>query len=163
MGDSSRKGSTLDEAELTKESATTGEKTTVVNDNGLLSESACLEGGDEAYGIRKTFVQELNPWSGVDRNANFLNLFLRPLPVVLYPACMFAMLACKSSTLCLTDRLLTILDSIALAPPVMINIVMSPILESPPYLFGSGIVGLTNLAGMSAFSLPPPIPLPRPN
>jgi len=146
---SSRKGSNSDEAVSTKDSVTTGEKTTVVTDKGVISESASLEGGDETYGPRKTFIQELNPWSGINRNANFLNLFLRPLPMVVYPACTFAVLACKFRILCMIRRLLTMLDSIALAPTVMINIVSSPILESPPYLFGSGIVGLTNVAGMS--------------
>ncbi|RDW63686.1 hypothetical protein BP6252_11231 [Coleophoma cylindrospora] len=106
--------------------------------NGSVKEPATVETASEAilsnqtYGTRNSFLKELNPWSGLDKNANLLNLFLKPFPLIVYPACTFALLA----------------YSIALAPTVMVNIVSSPILESPPYLFGSGIVGLTNVAGI---------------
>jgi MFS family permease len=45
---------------------------------------------------KRTFLQELNPWSGLDRHTNLINHFLRPFPLILYPACLFATLACKS-------------------------------------------------------------------
>ena len=49
---------------------------------------------DKANGARKTVIQELNPWSGIDRNVSYLNLYLRPFPLVFYPACAFAALSC---------------------------------------------------------------------
>lgn len=51
----------------------------------------------KANDTRKTILQELNPWSGIDGDVPYLNLYLRPFPLVLYPACAFAALSCKSS------------------------------------------------------------------
>ena len=51
------------------------------------------ESGIETKQRSKT-LQELNPWSGIDTKSNYLNLFLRPFPLLLYPACIFATLAC---------------------------------------------------------------------
>ena len=47
--------------------------------------------------LRKSKIRELNPWSGIDRNVSYLNLYLRPFPLVLYPACLFAALSCEST------------------------------------------------------------------
>ena len=58
-------------------------------DDGTSNESG--EGGKES---RKTYLQQLNPWSGIDTTSSYLNLFLRPFPLILYPACLFATLAC---------------------------------------------------------------------
>ncbi|KAL9611704.1 MAG: hypothetical protein Q9167_003666 [Letrouitia subvulpina] len=41
---------------------------------------------------RKSYVQQMKPWSGVNRESSLLNLFFRPLPLVLYPACMYSTL-----------------------------------------------------------------------
>ena len=81
---------------------------------------------------RRSYLQELNPWPGIDIGASYFNLLIRPFPLIAYPACAFAVLA----------------YSISLAPTVMVNIVSSPILESPPYLFNAGLVGLLNIPGM---------------
>lgn len=43
----------------------------------------------------RTFVEGLNPWSGRDRNTSLISNFLRPFPLALYPACAFALLACR--------------------------------------------------------------------
>lgn len=43
----------------------------------------------------RTFVKGLNPWSGIDRNTSLISNFLRPFPLALYPACAFAVLACR--------------------------------------------------------------------
>lgn len=43
----------------------------------------------------RTFVKGLNPWSGIDRSTSLISDFLRPFPLALYPACAFALLACR--------------------------------------------------------------------
>ncbi len=43
----------------------------------------------------RTFAKGLNPWSGIDRNTSLISNFLRPFPLALYPACAFAVLACR--------------------------------------------------------------------
>ena len=56
-----------------------------------------IQASGKASDSRKKFLQELNPWSGIDGHTSYLNLYLRPFPLVLYPACAFAALSCKSS------------------------------------------------------------------
>jgi hypothetical protein len=72
-------------------------KDQVIEEKGVTSEEGSVGSRDETYGTKKTFIQEINPWSGIDKNTNFLNLFLRPFPLLVYPACAFAVLACKSN------------------------------------------------------------------
>ena len=55
-----------------------------------------IQASGKASDTRKTVLQELNPWSGIDGHTSYLNLYLRPFPLVLYPACAFAALSCKS-------------------------------------------------------------------
>lgn len=81
---------------------------------------------------RKTYLQSLNPWSGVASDSPYWSLMFRPLPLLVYPACLFATLA----------------YSLALAPTVMVNTVSSTILIPPPYNFSIGAVGLINIPGM---------------
>ncbi|KAI1212099.1 MFS general substrate transporter [Annulohypoxylon truncatum] len=81
---------------------------------------------------RKTYLQSLNPWSGIARDTSYLSLILRPIPLLAYPACFFA----------------TLTYSLALAPTVMVNTVSSTILIPPPYNFSIGAVGLINIPGM---------------
>ena len=46
-------------------------------------------------GERKTYLQLLNPWSGTYRHASYFELMLRPLPLLAYPACLYATLICE--------------------------------------------------------------------
>ncbi|KAI2470678.1 MFS general substrate transporter [Annulohypoxylon bovei var. microspora] len=80
----------------------------------------------------KTYAQSLNPWSGVAKGPSYLSLMLRPIPLLVYPACFFATLA----------------YSLALAPTVMVNTVSSTVLIPPPYNFSVGSVGLINIPGL---------------
>jgi hypothetical protein len=41
---------------------------------------------------KKTFLQELIPWSGIRRDKSLLAAFLRPLPLLLYPSIIWASL-----------------------------------------------------------------------
>ncbi|CAM1501265.1 Fc.00g104270.m01.CDS01 [Cosmosporella sp. VM-42] len=80
----------------------------------------------------KTYMQLLNPWSGINSHESYWELMLRPIPLLAYPACAFA----------------TLIYSLCLAPTVMINVLSSIILIPPPYGFSVGAVGLINVAGM---------------
>lgn len=44
---------------------------------------------------RKTYKQELSLWSGLYTHATYFQLFWRPIPLLAYPACLFAALTCK--------------------------------------------------------------------
>ncbi|KAH8819297.1 major facilitator superfamily domain-containing protein [Xylogone sp. PMI_703] len=84
------------------------------------------------YSKSKSYIAQLNPWSGIDTQVSYLSLVLRPIPLVIYPACIYALLA----------------YSICLAPTVMVSILSSPLLSQPPYNFGLGAVGLINASAM---------------
>lgn len=63
---------------------------------GILNSIQSSEQGVEVREVeRKSYVQQVKPWSGVNRESSLLNLFFRPLPLVLYPACMYSTLTCK--------------------------------------------------------------------
>ncbi|KAI9813841.1 MAG: hypothetical protein M1827_003631 [Pycnora praestabilis] len=86
----------------------------------------------ESLRTRKSYLQELNPWSGIARGHSFLHLFMRPFPLVLYPAVCWAFLS----------------YSIILASVVAINILAPFILQTPPYNFSPAISGLTGIPGI---------------
>ena len=53
------------------------------------------EGLQEFRGSRMTMIQDMKPWSGTEHNISYWRLYFRPFPLVLYPACAFALLACE--------------------------------------------------------------------
>lgn len=55
-----------------------------------------IQDSEKASKTRRTALKGLIPWSKIDHNASYLNLFLRPFPLVCYPACAFAALTCKA-------------------------------------------------------------------
>ncbi len=77
--------------EVVQEPKSSAEVQTQVFDDGISKES-----GEGVKSVRKTYLQQLNPWSGIDPTSSYLNLFLRPFPLTLYPACLFATLACET-------------------------------------------------------------------
>ncbi|QIW99570.1 hypothetical protein AMS68_005088 [Peltaster fructicola] len=81
---------------------------------------------------KKTFAQELNPWSGTSKDASLLELFIRPWPLIVYPAVVYAFLA----------------YAVTLAWVVAVNILNSFILQAPPYKWSPSINGLINIAGI---------------
>lgn len=80
---------------------------------------------------KKTYAQQLSLWSGTPTNTNLLQLFIRPFPLIIYPAVFFAFLA----------------YAVSLAWVVAVNILNSFILEAPPYNWGTAIDGLINIPG----------------
>ncbi|KAF2196680.1 MFS general substrate transporter [Delitschia confertaspora ATCC 74209] len=79
---------------------------------------------------KKTFVQELRLWSGTS-DTNLLKMFLRPFPMILYPAVVYSFL-CYSVSLVIT---------------VAVNILNSFVLQAPPYSWDAQINGLINIPG----------------
>ena len=53
------------------------------------------EKSDKANDARKSKIQELNPWSGIDHTVSYIQVFLRPFPLIFYPAVAFATLVCE--------------------------------------------------------------------
>ena len=66
-----------------------------IESQGLKDEH--IQDSEKASNARRTALKELIPWSNIDRSASYLNLFLRPFPLVCYPACVFGALSCKVS------------------------------------------------------------------
>ena len=71
-------------------------------------------------------------WSGTPANTNILKLFIRPFPLIVYPAVIFAFLG----------------YAVSLAWVVAVNILNSFILEAPPFNWGTSIDGLINIPGI---------------
>lgn len=82
--------------------------------------------------LKKTYRQELSLWSGVPKDTTLLKLFLRPLPMIAYPAVILAFLG----------------FAVSLAWVVAINILNSFILQAPPYNWSPDINGLINIPGI---------------
>lgn len=80
---------------------------------------------------KKTFIQELSLWSGVDKNNSLLVLFVRPWPMIVYPSVVYAFLG----------------YAVSLAWVVAVNILNSFVLQAPPYNWQPQINGLINIPG----------------
>jgi hypothetical protein len=99
--------------------------------NGKPAESS--ESVSEHLSIKKkSYLKQLSPWSGITKDSNIFNLFLRPWPLVLYPATIFA----------LTSFTLTIAWSLA-----VLNTAAS-VYQLPPYNFSPGIQSLIWVPGL---------------
>lgn len=81
---------------------------------------------------KKTFVQELSLSSGTPADTNLFKMFIRPFPLLAYPAITYAFLG----------------YSVALAWVVAVNILNSFILQAPPYNWQPQINGLINIPGL---------------
>jgi hypothetical protein len=81
---------------------------------------------------KKTWKQELSLWSGVPQDTNLLVLFIRPLPLIVYPAVILSFLG----------------FAVSLAWVVAINILNPFVLQAPPYNWAPDINGLINISGL---------------
>jgi MFS family permease len=81
---------------------------------------------------KKTFRQNLSLWSGTPKDTNLLKLFIRPLPLIVYPAVILSFLG----------------FAVSLAWVVAINILNPFVLQAPPYNWKPDINGLINIAGL---------------
>jgi hypothetical protein len=81
---------------------------------------------------KKSYLQQLKPFSKINREENYLVLLLRPIPVILYPATIFTTLALASSLGWFLAALST----------------NASIFQAPPYNFSPSINGLINIPGL---------------
>ena len=81
---------------------------------------------------KKTWRQELSLWSGTPKDTNLFKLFIRPLPLIVYPAVILSFLG----------------FAVSLAWVVAINILNPFVLQAPPYNWKPDINGLINIAGL---------------
>lgn len=89
-----------------------------------------IEAGPGATPIHKrTYVEELKPFRGFNPDANFIQLLLRPWPLIIYPAVFFAFL----------------IFSTTLAWIVCVVDTAGVVFQSPPYLMSPGKSSLINV------------------
>jgi hypothetical protein len=96
------------------------------------SETIQESGGSVAAPSKKTFLQELKPWSKINSEYSYLVLLLRPLPLVVYPAIIFSFLTFSTAL----GWLLSILTTYA------------SVFQAPPYNMSTGISSLINIAAI---------------
>jgi MFS family permease len=80
-------------------------------------------------GTKKTFLQELKPWSTIDTKSNYLGVFLRPWPMIVYPATLYAFLT----------------FSAVLAWYICIYATYASVFQRPPYNMSPGVSSLINI------------------
>ncbi|GAB7356033.1 hypothetical protein MBLNU459_g6651t1 [Dothideomycetes sp. NU459] len=80
---------------------------------------------------QKSWVQQLSLWSGVPKDTSLIKLFVRPFPLIVYPAVILAFLG----------------YAITLAAVVAVNILNSFVLQAPPYNWRPSVNGLINIPG----------------
>jgi len=80
---------------------------------------------------KKSYLQSLTLWTGVPRDVNLFELFIRPFPLILYPSIMFAFLG----------------YAVTLAWVISINVLNPFVLQAPPYNMSPSINGLINIPG----------------
>ena len=81
---------------------------------------------------KKTWMQELSLYSGVPKDTSLVKLFIRPLPLIAYPAVLLSFIG----------------YAVSLAWVVAINILNPFVLQAPPYNWAPSINGLINIAGL---------------
>lgn len=73
---------------------------------------------------KKTWLQEMSLWNELPKDTDLWEMFIRPFPLIVYPAVMFSFLT----------------YAVSLAWVVAINILNSFILQAPPYNWSPSIV-----------------------
>lgn len=119
----------------------TGDKSIVLDDNRKLSleKSSAAEvevRATSSIGMeqRRSFTQELLPWSGYLDHVSFWRTLLRPFVVLASPVVAWA----------------TLLFTTCISWLVLISITLSQIFSAPPYNFSVSAVGATNVSSFVA-------------
>jgi Major Facilitator Superfamily len=79
---------------------------------------------------KKTYLQELKPWSPLNTESNYIGLLLRPWPMLVYPATLYSFLTFSSQ----------------LAFYICIYSTYASVFQLPPYSMSTGVSGLINVA-----------------
>jgi len=106
------------------------------DEEGVMDKTASRHGATEigdgvAQMPKKTWVQEMSLWNGVPKDTNLLKLFVRPFPMMVYPAVIYAFL----------------IYAVSLAWVVAINTLNSFVLQPPPYSWSPAVNGPINIPG----------------
>ena len=86
---------------------------------------------------KKTYLQDLQPFSKINPNANLLNLFLRPFPLIVYPAIIYSFITFATT----------------LAWMVCVTSTNANVFQHPPYNMSPGINSLIKLPGLIGVGL----------
>ncbi|KAK3049071.1 hypothetical protein LTR09_009725 [Extremus antarcticus] len=81
---------------------------------------------------KKSWRQQLSLYSGVPKDTSLVRLFIRPLPLIVYPAVILSFLG----------------YAVSLAWVVAINILNPFVLQAPPYNWAPSVNGLINITGL---------------
>src|SRR5271169_576719 len=81
-------------------------------------------------GTKNTFLQDLKPWSPINKESNYLGLLLRPWPMIVYPATLYSYLTFSSM----------------LAWYICIYATYASVFQLPPYNMSTGVSGLINIS-----------------
>jgi len=84
---------------------------------------------------KKTFLQRIKPWSGIHPTTSYLSFFVRPWPLLAYPAVLYSLVTFSTAaswSICLLDTYASVFQR----PPYN----LSPGINSLIYI--SGIIGL---------------------
>lgn len=80
---------------------------------------------------KKSWMQEMSLWSGIAPDTNLFKMFVRPLPMFVYPCVVYSFLG----------------YAVSLVLTVAVNILNSFVLQAPPYNWSPMINGLINIPG----------------
>lgn len=112
-------------------------ETTNEDDNKLTQVTTVEKGSQHPSSQRnkipkKTWRQELSLWSGIPKDTSLLKLFIRPLPLIVYPAVVLSFLG----------------FAVSLAWIVAINILNPFVLQAPPCNWAPSVNGPINIFGL---------------
>ncbi|CAK7199148.1 hypothetical protein SEUCBS139899_001820 [Sporothrix eucalyptigena] len=81
---------------------------------------------------KKTWLQEMHPWSGITPGTSLIRMFARPFPMFVYPSVIYAFLG----------------YAVSLVVTCAVNILNSFVLQAPPYNWSASVNGLINIPGL---------------
>ena len=85
---------------------------------------------------KKSYLRELDPYSGInpgiEKKTSFISLFIRPWPLAVYPAAIYAFLVFSVNLACLLNVVNTAAE----------------VFQSPPYLMSPGVQSLIYIPGL---------------
>jgi hypothetical protein len=81
---------------------------------------------------KKTYLQELKPWSSIKPTSSLLNMFFRPWPLIVYPAVLYSFI--------------TFATTIGFS--ICVTVTNPPIFQKPPYNMSPGINSLIKVPAL---------------
>jgi hypothetical protein len=119
-------------ATVSADSPTTTEGSQDGKENSTTENNSDTEIAVTPSPAKLTFLQQLRPFSRVNPHSSYIHLFLRPWPLVLYPATIFSFLTFSTTLgwyVCMLNT-------------------SAAVFQAPPYLMSTGINGLINVSSI---------------